>query len=48
MQALGGIGLAHIIDQDGSVTFNYEDFPATKISSKDGVAILQYIIQPGN
>ncbi|KAL5189496.1 CO(2)-response secreted protease [Glycine soja] len=40
VQALGGIGLAHIIDQDGSVTFNYEDFPATKISSKDGVAIL--------
>jgi len=43
VKAAGGIGLAHITDQDGSVAFNYVDFPATEISSKDGVALLQYI-----
>ncbi|KAL5189494.1 CO(2)-response secreted protease [Glycine soja] len=48
VKAAGGIGLAHITDQDGSVAFNYVDFPATEISSKDGVALLQYINSTSN
>lgn len=39
----GGIGLVHITDQNGAIASYYGDFPATVISSKDGVTILQYI-----
>lgn len=43
VKAVGGIGLVHITDQNGAIASNYGDFPATVISSKDGITILQYI-----
>ncbi|KAH1109408.1 hypothetical protein AAZX31_04G021400 [Glycine max] len=44
----GGIGLVHITDQNGAIASYYGDFPATVISSKDGVTILQYINSTSN
>ncbi|RZC14639.1 CO(2)-response secreted protease isoform C [Glycine soja] len=48
VKAVGGIGLVHITDQNGAIASNYGDFPATVISSKDGITILQYINSTSN
>ncbi|KHN09070.1 CO(2)-response secreted protease-like [Glycine soja] len=48
VKAVGGIGLVHITDQNEAIASNYGDFPATVISSKDGVTILQYINSTSN
>ena len=40
---LGGIGLVLITDAYGLAVENFVDFPATFISPKDGISVLQYI-----
>lgn len=38
-----GLGLIHIIDQDGAVASIFGDFPATQMSTKDAPTILEYV-----
>ncbi|RHN71161.1 putative tripeptidyl-peptidase II [Medicago truncatula] len=41
-QEMGGLGLVHIIDQEGGEARNY-DFPATVVRTRDAATILQYV-----
>jgi len=43
VQGMGGLGLIHIIDQEGAEAKNYKDFPATVVRPKDAATILQYV-----
>lgn len=43
VKSLGGIGVIVIDDRSRAVAENYEEFPATVISSNDSKAILAYL-----
>ncbi|CAK8569130.1 unnamed protein product [Lathyrus sativus] len=45
---VGGLGLVHITDSEGAEATYYNDFPATAVTSKDAIPILEYVNSTSN